>query len=137
MWRTVFTLDGVRVASCRHAQVGLVGHVGNLWVRRPFRKRGIGSAVMGIVEQNARMGGCHTMRLTAHQLPFGHTVMFFEGLGFQKGNFGSVVDDGVDVWDAVPMSKKIEPAEVPFLDTVEFSVRSLRTHSQKVRLRTA
>jgi len=121
MWRTAFLSNGRRVATCNHARQGCIGHVGNLQVERGFRNQGVGRVVMGILEENARRANCTQLRLTAYQKAFSHNVEFFERVGFVccrlKGRC-AVVDDGVELWDVVPMVKRLEPIDpstTPFL----------------------
>jgi GNAT superfamily N-acetyltransferase len=65
-------------------------NLAGLWVSRPYRGRGVGRALVGLVEQTARERGAKALYVSA--TPSEHTVRFYHSLGFR---LAELVDPGL------------------------------------------
>jgi len=67
---------------------GLVGHIEDVAVRNGCQLRGIGTALVRYVTEEARKLGCYKVILDC----FEHLIPFYERLGYRPHNFGLRID---------------------------------------------
>ena len=76
-------------------------NLAGLWVSQPYRGRGVGGALVGLVEEAARERGAKALYVSA--TPSEHTVRFYQSLGFR---LAKVVDP--DLFEKEPEDVHME-----------------------------
>ena len=107
----LYEKPGILVAQCNYSIINsTTSSINNLYVNPDFRREQYGSRILkfteSVIQHNYKINYVH---LLAHELPHDSLTSFFEKNGYVIQTRCSIetYDDGINLFNLVPMSKKL------------------------------
>jgi len=107
----LYEKPGILVAQCGYSIINsTTSSINNLYVNPDFRREQYGSRILkfteSVIQHNYKINYVH---LLAHELPHDSLTSFFEKNGYVIQTRCSIetYDDGINLFNLVPMSKKL------------------------------
>ena len=107
----LYEKPGILVAQCGYSIINsTTSSINNLYVNPDFRQEKYGSRILkfteSVIQHNYKINYVH---LLAHELPHDSLTSFFEKNGYVIQTRCSIetYDDGINLFNLVPMSKKL------------------------------